>query len=321
MYSAAEGTWTGLKKLLERFIKMAKGPDCSVSIKLVTFDDKIECPDIPEDPTEMIDSDYESLRSAILPRNMTSLYDAMGFAITKHRERYNAFVKGLSRELRDIVEIEQFIFVLTDGIENSSQKYTHEMIKTFVKEDQANGVKYIFAGANINAEKTGGDFGIPTSACLQYTTSRRHSNHTFRSIGSLMERQCSYNTQGNISFTNMEREIALSKSEHTQYGVNQAYQNTNVAIEEENSDSEEQDNVQFSLRSLPVFPPPMKPSMKRRWPTREERKKAALANSTKDMCWACGYEGCGICGKEKESTLGDFCTINEPLKRMCRKEP
>ena len=57
------------------------------------------------------------------------------------------------------------------------------------------------------------------------------------------------------------------------------------------------------------------------WPTREERKKVALANSTKDMCWACGYRGCGICGKEKESTLGDFCTINEPLKRMCRKEP
>jgi len=82
---------------------------------------------------ELKDSDYK-------PNYATPLFDAMGFSLTETQRK----VKSKNKVL---------VTILTDGLENASQKYRRKKIKKMVEELRKAGWVFAFIGANQDVEK------------------------------------------------------------------------------------------------------------------------------------------------------------------------
>ena len=59
--------------------------------------------------------------------------------------------------------------IITDGEENSSREYSAKKIKSLIKNQKKKyGWEFIFLGANIDAIKTAGSFGIAQGMAVNY---------------------------------------------------------------------------------------------------------------------------------------------------------
>lgn len=88
------------------------------------------------------------------PKDMTSLYDAIGHAIDTKKKK-NSF--------DNVVCI-----ILTDGLENSSTDYSAAKIRSMIKDMEENhNWKFVYLGANQDAFAVGGAIGV--DRCAQYT--------------------------------------------------------------------------------------------------------------------------------------------------------
>ena len=88
------------------------------------------------------------------PKNMTSLYDAIGHAIDTKKQKSS---------FNNVVCI-----ILTDGMENSSTKYSAANIRSMIKDMEDNhNWKFVYLGANQDAFAIGGTMGV--NRCAQYT--------------------------------------------------------------------------------------------------------------------------------------------------------
>jgi len=117
--------------------------------------------------TVLFDSEYEILHDridvkAVSPvtekeyfvRGSTALLDAVGKTINK----IGAAQKNTSKDYR----AEKVLFVITtDGMENASREFSYDKIKSMIETQKKKyGWEFIFLGANIDAAKTAGQFGI-----------------------------------------------------------------------------------------------------------------------------------------------------------------
>ena len=93
-------------------------------------------------------------------RGCTALLDAVGGAIhhinAVHKaDKANAPAKTL-------------FVITTDGMENSSTKYSFAKVKKIVEKKKQKGWEFLFLGANIDAAETAGSFGIDSSHAVNY---------------------------------------------------------------------------------------------------------------------------------------------------------
>lgn len=88
------------------------------------------------------------------PNGMTSLYDAIGEGIEYQKKVQNENV---------------IVVILTDGLENASQKYNKNKIKQLISELENNGWKFIYLGANQDAFEVGKSIGVNTSSNYEYS--------------------------------------------------------------------------------------------------------------------------------------------------------
>ena len=127
-------------------------------ISAVLFDDQTEVlyDRVPVDRVEpIIDRQY-------YVRGCTALLDALGSAI-----HHIANVHKYARP-EDIPEKTLFI-ITTDGMENSSRRYTYGRVKDMVEhEKEKYGWEFLFLGANIDAIDVAGRFGIGADRALNY---------------------------------------------------------------------------------------------------------------------------------------------------------
>lgn len=93
-------------------------------------------------------------RKDYTPGGSTALLDALGDAI-------NHTVK-VQKMLADDERADNVIFVIiTDGEENSSNRFSARKVKQMISHEQEKyGWEFIFLGANIDAVKTAGHYGI-----------------------------------------------------------------------------------------------------------------------------------------------------------------
>ena len=92
----------------------------------------------------------------------TALLDAIGGAI-----RHISIVHTYSRD-EDIPEKTIFI-IITDGMENSSQDYSYDQVKSAIEEKKNfYGWEFLFLGANIDAVEVAGRFGINANRAVNY---------------------------------------------------------------------------------------------------------------------------------------------------------
>ncbi len=139
-------------------IEKQKREDGEAYISAVLFDDLTEVlyDRVPVDRVEpMNDRQY-------YVRGCTALLDALGGAI-----HHIANVHKYARP-EDIPEKTLFI-ITTDGMENSSRRYTYGRVKDMVEhEKEKYGWEFLFLGANIDAIDVAGRFGIGADRALNY---------------------------------------------------------------------------------------------------------------------------------------------------------
>lgn len=92
-------------------------------------------------------------------RGCTALLDAMGDAI-HHIKNVHKYARPEDRPARTM------FIITTDGMENSSTRYTADQVRAMVKQQEEAGWAFVFLGANIDAVEVAGGLGIrPEFAC------------------------------------------------------------------------------------------------------------------------------------------------------------
>jgi uncharacterized protein YegL len=129
-----------------------------------------------------------------IPRGTTALLDALGntldYFMTKKRQDSNAYDSCV-------------IYVVTDGIENSSQMYNAEKIKSLIVEaEKTYNIKIIYLGANQDAILEASKYGISTDSALNYSENSQNVESAHRSLASAVKRVRTGEYNG---FTNIER--------------------------------------------------------------------------------------------------------------------
>ena len=129
-------------------------------VSTVLFDDRSEVlyDRVPlEKVPQMTEKEY-------YVRGCTALLDAVGGAI--HH------IGNVHKYIREEDRPEKTIFVITtDGLENASREYSYDRVKEMVeRQKEKYGWEFLFLGANIDAVKTAGRFGIKADRAANYNS-------------------------------------------------------------------------------------------------------------------------------------------------------
>lgn len=138
-------------------------------LHLTTFDDKVE---VVHDATKLEDVPMAKPGDVFQPRGMTALLDAIGETILHTQEKVNRL------GCKDVT-----VVILTDGQENSSKKWSREMVRDKIKEKETkDGWEFIFLAANQDAIQAGQQFGIKRDNAMTYTANGGGMECAFLSV-------------------------------------------------------------------------------------------------------------------------------------------
>lgn len=178
----------------------------SIQISIITFDDKAEtCIDqLNAKVLELPDND--TLNSWCEPRGATRLYDTVIEAVINQKKRIQKRKSSMPKMLRELDPVfERCIYVLTDGLDNTSQKTSQDM-KTLVENERKNGLKTIFLAANQDAVKQAQNFGFDPKTALTIGSDAKTSAIGMN-FANQMARNMSSDTSDDIhyEFSKLER--------------------------------------------------------------------------------------------------------------------
>ena len=95
-------------------------------------------------------------------RGCTALLDAMGDAI-HHIKNVHKYARPEDRPARTM------FIITTDGMENSSTRYTADQVRAMVKQQEEAGWEFVFLGANIDAAEEAGAIGVDRENAVTYS--------------------------------------------------------------------------------------------------------------------------------------------------------
>ena len=171
MWDLRDDTIGGFNSMLDK----QKATDNKVLVSTILFDDVINVVHdrMPiEEIKPMTREDYS-------PDGCTALLDAMGETI-KHIKTIHKYVRA-----EDCPSKTLFI-ITTDGMENSSVRYSADDVKKMVEAQKKTGWEFLFVGANIDAVETAGRFGIDANRAVNYHSDHIGTRKAFDTFGNLM---------------------------------------------------------------------------------------------------------------------------------------
>ncbi|MBR3056446.1 MAG: VWA domain-containing protein [Clostridiales bacterium] len=115
-----------------------------------TIHDRVKLDEIKD----MTDKEY-------FVRGSTALLDAVGSTI-EHIAGIHKYVR------KEDVPAHTVFVITTDGMENSSRKYSSEKVKKMIEAKKEAGWEFLFLGANIDAVSTAKSFGIDEERAVNY---------------------------------------------------------------------------------------------------------------------------------------------------------
>ena len=107
----------------------------------------------------------------------TALLDALGEAI-RHISNIHKYAR------REDVPEKTIFLITTDGMENSSRKYSSDEVKRMIKEKEELGWEFIFVAANIDAVETAEAIGIRPERAASYCHDSEGTGMLYRAMGS-----------------------------------------------------------------------------------------------------------------------------------------
>ena len=113
-------------------------------------------------------------------RGCTALLDAIGGAINH--------IGNVHKYAREEDRPEKTLFIITtDGMENASHKYDYKKVKKMVERQQEKyGWEFMFIGANMDAIKEAGRFGISANRSVNYVCDEMGTLNHFNAISNMI---------------------------------------------------------------------------------------------------------------------------------------
>lgn len=143
----------------------------TVTITTVLFDHEIELlhDRLPIESIHLLnEKDY-------IVGGMTALMDAVGFAIGK--------IDKVQQSVKKEMRADKVLFVITtDGMENSSQKFSSEAIKKLIEARKELGWEFLFLGANIDVEQFAHTIGISEEYAVEYIADEKGTYQNFEAL-------------------------------------------------------------------------------------------------------------------------------------------
>ena len=121
-------------------------------------------------------------------RGCTALLDAMGDAI-HHIKNVHKYARPEDRPARTM------FIITTDGMENSSTRYTADQVRAMVKQQEEAGWAFVFLGANIDAVQVAGGFGIRPEFAAEFACDAAGVRENFASLGAMT---CAFSAVGEV---------------------------------------------------------------------------------------------------------------------------
>jgi len=146
------------------------GASVLVSTVLFNHESKVihdRC-DIREIPL-LTEKDYE-------PAGTTALLDAVGDAI-KHIKLVHRYIRP-----EDVPARTMFV-ITTDGMENSSRRFSGNEVRALIEEQKKVGWEFIFLGANIDAVETACELGISADRAANFIADGVGISQNFAVVG------------------------------------------------------------------------------------------------------------------------------------------
>ncbi len=171
-----------------------------VNVTTLLFDDEVE---IIHDrfPIEMIqpltEKDY-------FVRGCTALLDAVGIGIEK--------IANVQKHLSEAHRAGKVLFVITtDGLENSSEKYSYEQIRRMIRAKKEYGWEFLFLGANIDAGREAEKMGIDRKRSVTYENDPKGIALNFKAVGKAVSKAVWAENMGAAFDDNWSEEITEHK--------------------------------------------------------------------------------------------------------------
>ncbi len=178
------------------FLKEQQNAESDANLTLVQFDHEYK----------MV---YESINineakklthKTFKPRGATALLDAIGVTINNTKNR----IKIIDKENRPSNVL---IVIITDGEENSSNKFTREKIFNKIsKREKKDNWKFVFIGSNQDAIAVGGSFGIAEDRALSYANDYDGAEQAFCSMSKQVN-LVRENSMADFAFLEEDRDI------------------------------------------------------------------------------------------------------------------
>ena len=121
-------------------------------------------------------------------RGCTALLDAMGDAI-HHIKNVHKYARPEDRPARTM------FIITTDGMENSSTRYTADQVRAMVKQQEEAGWEFVFLGANIDAVEVAGGLGIRPEFAAEFACDAAGVRENFASLGAMT---CAFAATGTV---------------------------------------------------------------------------------------------------------------------------
>lgn len=121
-------------------------------------------------------------------RGCTALLDAMGDAI-HHIKNVHKYARPEDRPARTM------FIITTDGMENSSTRYTADQVRAMVKQQEEAGWEFVFLGANIDAVQVAGGLGIRAENAVEFACDAAGVRENFASLGAMT---CAFSAVGEV---------------------------------------------------------------------------------------------------------------------------
>lgn len=192
---------SGQQSGLAEFFAMEASVPGKATYSVWQFDNQIECVHSFETLDEV--KDYQ-----IVPRNMTSLYDAVGLAVTTEGEM-------LARMPEDERPDDVTVIISSDGQENSSAEWTAARVAELLEDQQKTyGWRVLYLGTNQDAMYEGDKIGASSGNTVSYAPSNIGAENSWKMSAEYLSRapmRRSAVARGqSVDFTDEERALGES---------------------------------------------------------------------------------------------------------------
>ena len=178
------------------FIKEQQNSDGDAKLTLVQFDHDYQVLYEGIDIREV----KKLTHKTFVPRGSTALLDAIGTTINNTKNRIKLTPQNYKPD-------NVLVVIITDGEENSSNKYSREKIfKKISKRENKDNWKFVFIGSNQDAIAVGSSFGINANRSLTFANDDDGAEMAFSSMSKQIN-NCIINKSAVFEFSEEDRKL------------------------------------------------------------------------------------------------------------------